>query len=74
MSVWISTGPAATGSAPCAPDVPAPGFSPDTTVARATSWFTRHSPLPSCWLSLLSPGVASRTRVTSRGAPLCTST
>ncbi|CAM5689858.1 hypothetical protein SVIOM74S_01958 [Streptomyces violarus] len=53
---------------------PAADFSPDTMVARATSWSTRHSPLPSCWLSLLRPGVASRTRVTSRGAPLCTST
>ncbi|CAM5743230.1 hypothetical protein SALBM311S_12046 [Streptomyces alboniger] len=37
--VWMSTGPAATGRG--VPD-------PVTMVARATSWSTRHRPLPSC--------------------------
>ena len=31
---------------------------------------TRHSALPSCWLSRVRPGVASRTRLISRGAPV----
>ena len=45
-----------------------------TMVARATWRSTRHSALPSCWLSRLRPGVASRTRLIWRGAPSRTRT
>ncbi|EPJ35770.1 hypothetical protein STAFG_7180 [Streptomyces afghaniensis 772] len=65
--VWMSTGPAATV---CGVPEPEAG----TMVARATSWSICHSAPPFCWLSRVRPGVASRTRVTSRGAPWWTRT